>query len=344
MVSSLAAGFVGLGAAAVGAAGLGALAQVRATRRDEQRYPPPGVLVDVGGHRLHLDVRGSGPGPTVVLEAGMGSFSPNWYWVQSELAPEMRVVAYDRSGLGWSERGTAPRDAETLAAELHAALVAAGVAGPYVLAGHSFGGLPVRAFAQLYPGETAGLVLVDASNPDQWVRWPVRNADRMIVTSQRVTAALARVGLLRLVDLSRAISAGLPDRAVAELRARSALPGTSAVEAEQMAAWPTSRAQLVSDLGALPLVVLGVTDQPRGAETLTALQAELVRLSTRSARRVVEGATHESLVARREHAMAVVAAIRAVVADDLESLPDPILPNRPGQAGPVSSGGRAAAG
>ena len=336
MVSSPASGFLRLGAAALGVAGLGALVQVWATRRDEQRYPPPGVLVDVGGHRLHLDIRGDGSGPTVVLESGMGSFSPNWYWVQSELAREMRVVAYDRAGLGWSERGTGPRDAETLAAELHTALRAAGVSGPFVLAGHSFGGLPVRAFAQLYPGETAGLVLVDASNPDQWVRWPVRNADRMIVTSQRVTAVLARFGLLRLVDLSRAISAGLPDRPVAELRARSALPGTSAVEAEQMAAWPTSRAQLVSDLGALPLVVLGVTEQPRGAETLMALQAELPGLSTRSVRRVVDGATHESLVARHEHALAVVTAIRAVVADDLESLPDPILPARPG--------GRAAAG
>ena len=339
MGSLPAARFLRLGAAVLGMAGLGALVQTWATRRDERRYPPPGVLVDVGGNQLHLDVRGDGPGPTVVLEAGMGSFSPNWYWVQSELAPALRVVAYDRAGLGWSERGTAPRDADTLAVELHTALQAAGVPGPYVLAGHSFGGLPVRAFAQRYPGETAGLVLVDASNPDQWVRWPVRNADRMIVASQRVTAVLARVGLLRLVDLSAAISAGLPDRPAAELRARSALPGTSAVEADQMAAWPTSRAQLVSDLGALPLVVLGVTEQPRGAETLTALQVELPGLSTRSVRRVVQGATHESLVARREHALAVVAAIRAVVADDIESLPDPILP-----VGTPRPGGRAAAG
>ena len=94
MVSPRAAGFVGLGAAGAGSGRPGRGGR-RAGRRggDEQRYPPPGVLVDVGGHRLHLDVRGDGPGPTVVLEAGMGSFSPNWYWVQSELAPEMRVVA-----------------------------------------------------------------------------------------------------------------------------------------------------------------------------------------------------------------------------------------------------------
>ena len=326
---------VGLLGAAVVAA-IGALAQARATRRDAQRYPPPGVLVDVGGHRLHLNVQGDGPGPTVVLEAGMGSFSSNWYWVQSELAMSMRVVAYDRAGLGWSERGTTSRDAEAIAAELHAALLAAGVSGPYVLAGHSFGGLPVRAFAQLYPSETAGLVLVDASHPDQWARWPVRNADRMIVASQRATAWLARFGVLRLFDLSKPISAGLPAQQVAELRARTALPGTSAVEAEQMAAWPTSRAQLVSDLGDLLLVVLGVSEQPRGAETLTALQAELPSLSTRSVRRVVQGSTHEALVARRLHALEVVAAIHAVVADDLESLGDPPLPATTG--GPQGAG------
>ncbi|MEP6648780.1 MAG: alpha/beta fold hydrolase [Lapillicoccus sp.] len=271
----------------------------------------------MGGYRLHLNVTGSGPGPTIVLEAGMGSFSANWHWVQTQLATTMRVVSYDRAGLGWSERGHRPRDAASIARELHSALRAAGVAGPYVLAGHSFGGLPVRAFVTLFPDETAGLVLVDASHPDQWLRWPVRHADRMIVVSQRITAVLAQVGLLRLIDLSEAISTGLPDRQVAELRARSALPGTSAVEAEQMAAWPTSRTQLSDDLGDLPLVVLGVTEQPRGGPTLTALQAELPALSSHSVYRVVQGATHEALVADRQHAAVVADAIRAVATNEL---------------------------
>jgi pimeloyl-ACP methyl ester carboxylesterase len=319
----------------VGLAGVlavGAAVQAVQTGRDRRRYPPPGRLVDLGGYRLHLDIRGPADraeGPTVVLEAGMGSFSANWYWVQHELARTMRVVAYDRAGLGWSDRGTAPRDADSIARELHAALGAAGVEGPYLLAGHSFGGLPVRAFAALFPDETAGVVLVDASHPDQWVRWPVRRADRMIATSQRVSAVLARVGLFRLVDVSRQISAGLPERQVGELRARSALPGASAVEAQQMDAWPLSRDQLTADLGDLPLVVLGVTDQPRGAETLTALQAELPALSTNSARVIVQGATHESLVAGQEHAMVVAAAIRAVA----EGEPQRIL-GRPGTSPP----------
>ena len=307
----------GLVAGSVCVGVVGAVVQAVATSRDAKRYPPPGRLVDLGGYRLHLNIQGDGPGPVVVLESGMGSFSSNWYWVQKELAATMRVVAYDRAGLGWSDRGSLPRDAVTIAQELHTALGVAGIGGPYVLAGHSFGGLPVRAFAGLYPDETAGVVLVDASHPDQWLRWPTRHADRMIAISQRITAVLAWVGLLRLVDLSRQISAGLPETQIGELRARSALPGASAVEAQQMDAWSSqTRSQLAASLGDLPLVVLGVSEQPRGAATLDALQAELPALSTHSMRRVVQGATHESLVAKREYARVVANAVRAVVAGD----------------------------
>src|SRR4029453_13252470 len=125
-----------------------AAAQQMMTVRDRRRFPPPGLLVQVDGHPMHLQVRGPDSGrPTVVLEAGMGSFSPNWHWVQSELAPTVRSVAYDRAGLGWSRRSPRQRDAQTIAMELREALREAGLEPPYVLAGHSFGGLAVRAFA-----------------------------------------------------------------------------------------------------------------------------------------------------------------------------------------------------
>ena len=296
---------------------VGAAVQAAITRRDRRRYPPPGVLVNVGGHRLHLDVQGDDWGrPTVVLEAGMGSFSPNWHWVQRELAATTRVVAYDRAGLGWSDPSPRPRDAGTIADELHAALAAAGVTGPYVLAGHSFGGLPVRAFADRHPDEVVGLVLVDASHPDQWARWPTAHAERILATAQRVTAALAWIGLLRVIDVSAPIATGLPTRQVAELRARSALPRTSVTEARQVAAWGTSRIQVnaARPLGDLPLVVLSVTEQPRGGETLTQLQAELPALSTNSSHRTIQGAGHESLVAAYDHAQHVIRAITDVLA------------------------------
>jgi pimeloyl-ACP methyl ester carboxylesterase len=273
--------------------------------------------VEVGGRRLHLNVTGPRDGsPTVVLEAGLGSFSANWYWVQSALTPTTRVVSYDRAGLGWSEPGPLPRDAGRIAAELHTALHARRVAPPYVLVGHSFGGLPVRMFADRYPGEVAGMVLADTSHPDQWVRWPTPQANRLLAGSQWITAFLAWFGLLRVFDLSRTVVAGLPPRPATELRTRIALPRTSVTEARQVTAWRThSRAQVngARPLGGLPLVVLGVTEQPFGGELLTALQAELPGLSDNGVLRIVDGAGHESLVSTAEYAAAVVAAIRDVL-------------------------------
>src|SRR5436305_13737097 len=99
---------------------LGFASQLFATKRDRRRFPPPGRLVDVGGYRLHLNIMGEEKtGPTVLLDAGMVSFSPNWAWVQPEVAKVTRVVAYDRAGLGWSDPGPRPRDAGHSASELH---------------------------------------------------------------------------------------------------------------------------------------------------------------------------------------------------------------------------------
>ena len=245
--------------------GSAAAVQQALTVRDRRRYPAPGSLVHVDGRQVHLQVLGAeSDGPTVVLEAGMGSFSPNWYWVQHELAPTVRSVAYDRAGLGWSRRSRRPRDAQTIAAELRDALREARIKPPYVLAGHSFGGLPVRAFADLYPDLTAGLILVDASHPDQWVRWPTPHADRILEVSQTILGWLGWFGLLRALHLARGISAGLPARQAAELRAGAALPGLAATEAAQIRSWSVSREQLnaAAPLGDLPLAVLAVTSNP----------------------------------------------------------------------------------
>ena len=302
---------------AVTALGSAAAVQQVLTVRDRRRYPAPGLLVNVDGRRKHLPVRGADfDGPTVVLEAGMGSFSPNWYWVQEELAPVVRSVSYDRAGLGWSRRSRHPRDAQSIAMELRDTLREAEIEPPYVLAGHSFGGLPVRAFADLYPELTAGLVLVDASHPDQWVRWPTPHADRILEVSQRVFGWLGWLGVLRALNLSRGISAGLPARLAAELRAGAALPGFATTEAAQIRAWSVSREQLnaAAPLGALPLAVLTVTEQPVGGELLTALQRELAELTKDASFEIVQGASHESLIADREHARVVAKTIEAVVA------------------------------
>ena len=199
--------------------------------------------------------------------------------------------------------------------ELRDALREAGISPPYVLAGHSFGGLPVRAFADLYPRMTAGLVLVDASHPDQWVRWPTSRADRILEVSQRIASWLGWFGVLRALNLSRRISAGLPVRQAAELRAGAALPSYAATEAGQIRSWSVSREQLnaAAPLGDLPLAVLAVSVQPVGGELLTALQRELAELTENASFEIVQGASHESLISDSDHARVVARTILTVV-------------------------------
>jgi len=142
--------------------------------------PPPGVLIDVGGYRLHLFCTGpdSAGAATVVLDAGAGAFSAAWSAVQQAL-PGIRTCAYDRAGWGWSEPGPGPRTITQEVFELHALLRAAAVSGPYVLVGHSYGGLLARRYAALYGSEVAGMVLVDPAHeesrlyyvkPGAWLR------------------------------------------------------------------------------------------------------------------------------------------------------------------------------
>ncbi len=145
---------------------LSACTEVRSEAADALAYPAPGQLVDVGGFRLHLDCRGTGS-PTVVIDAGLGAWSTPWHMVQTSVASATRVCTYDRAGLGYSDPGPQPRDAAHFADELHTLLRRAAVAGPYVLAGHSLGGLTMRVYAQRYPQDVAGVVFIDSMSPSR---------------------------------------------------------------------------------------------------------------------------------------------------------------------------------
>jgi len=127
--------------------------------------PPPGKLIDLGGYKLHLNCTGSGS-PTVVLSAGSGDFSTDWALVQPRVAASTRVCSYDRSGAAWSDLGPKPRTIYQEAFDLERLLRAAGEQGPYIVVGQSLGGTVARVFAERYPRQTAGVVLVDAYSED----------------------------------------------------------------------------------------------------------------------------------------------------------------------------------
>ena len=138
----------------------GTVYQVIETWRARRRFPPPGRFVRVNERQMHVQVTGEGT-PTVVFESGMGASCLSWTLVQPHVAQFARAVSYDRAGHGWSDPAGEPRTARQIAQELHTLLDAAGISGPYVLVGHSFGGYVNLAFAHLYRDEVVGMVLLD---------------------------------------------------------------------------------------------------------------------------------------------------------------------------------------
>jgi pimeloyl-ACP methyl ester carboxylesterase len=252
---------------------------------------PPGQLVDVGGHRLHLDCTGTGA-PTVVLEPGAGATSAEVRSIGDAVADDTRVCVYDRAGRGWSEPADAPQDAVRIATDLHTALHRAQVPGPYVLAGHSFGGRYALVFTDRYPDEVAGLVLVDATAPG-----PASPADRGSSDRTDRLAALvstsARLGVGRLV--------GVP----------TAEHARSAVEEYLLEGTSGAQAAALRDVGDRPLAVL--TAGRGTAEGWSAEQDALATLSTDSVHRVIEGVDHAGLVMDEAGAAATAAAVVEVV-------------------------------
>jgi pimeloyl-ACP methyl ester carboxylesterase len=283
----------------------GALYQAIASAIDRRTYPPPGQLVDVGGYRLHLYCTGQNTDgrPTVIFETGLGGFatSADWAWVQPQVANVTRACAYDRAGLGWSDPGPQPRDAQHIAAELHALLQKSGTPGPYVLVGWSFGGLYVRAYANQYRDEVAGLVLLESSSPEQCTASPAWQAQ---CASSARNASLARVlalfGAMRVFGLFQPAT-GLPGPQNGALRASfSSTKDWDAQNAEFQASAATNAQVLgARALGNLPLFVLTATEHggaPELEQQWQVWQAGFTALSTNSLQQVVRGATHESLV------------------------------------------------
>jgi pimeloyl-ACP methyl ester carboxylesterase len=164
------------------------------------RFPPPGAMVDIGGFRLHLNCSGSGS-PAVILDAALGGSSISWTLVQPEISNLTRICSYDRAGFGWSDAGPMPRTAERVASELRTLLEKAAVPPPYILVGHSFGGLVMRVFATRYRPDVAALILVDPAHPEDWVNPAPKEQVKIErgIRLCRLGSSAARTGLARFV-------------------------------------------------------------------------------------------------------------------------------------------------
>ena len=287
----------------------------------DRRYATPQTLVEVGRRRrLNLLIAGEGA-PAVIFASGLNGTALHWARVQRVIALRSRTVAFDKAGLGFSDPSPTPRTAGAVVRDLRPALAAAGVPPPYVLVGHSQGGLQMRLFAFLHPQEVVGMVMVDSSGEHQDRRIDEARGDRGSETQRRENlriyarlARLAREGALTpgTRDYERAVGArppGLTSAVWAAHVAQRTSPGFwRALRSEAAAVGGASSNEVAAargslgetPLGAMPLIVLtaGRNAAPRPGEAVVAATAryevwrrmhdEIAALSTRGERRTVD--------------------------------------------------------
>ncbi len=310
--------------------GVGAVWEQLAQRAAARRFPPPGKLVDIGGRKIQLDCRGSGS-PTVVLIHGLdGGGALSWSAVHDSIARTTRTCAYSRAGIMWSD----PTPAFTpvgVVEDLHAALTAGGERAPFVLVGHSLGGPINLLFTKRYGDEVAGLVMVDATHPEQFIRFKQIgiSTENIAVRALEVAGALSWTGVVRLLtgqgkpmpnqplDAARAQSAWAP-RAI-----RGAITEMHALHAI------LAEAAGARNLGDRPLVVLtamkpmsagerrtaGITEEQAQAQKKMWLEMhqEETRWSTAGRQVVLPDASHYIQFDRPDVVIAAVADVVAAV-------------------------------
>jgi pimeloyl-ACP methyl ester carboxylesterase len=290
-----------LGAFLVVAALSGATYQWLATRQELAATPPPGRLVDIGGHRLHLWCTGDGA-PAVILDTGLGGSSADWGFVQPDVARFTRVCSYDRAGAGYSDPGPSPRTARRIASELSELLARSGIDGPVVLVGASIAGFDVRVFASDYPQRAAGLVLVDASHEDQ-----VHEVPRMA----RFVPLLSTTGVLRLFGVSFGQRLELLAPSVRQFaQATSSRAAGYQAAADEIIHIRESASEVRSSRRKLTIPVLVITGGRGADEDWRELQRDQASLSERGCLTIAQESGHVVAV---DQPQVVVDAIRTVV-------------------------------
>jgi pimeloyl-ACP methyl ester carboxylesterase len=314
---------IGIFGLVVGVSLAGAVYESVAEAADLRAYPPPGRMIDVGGHRLHINCVGTGT-PTVVIDAGWGDSSGPWSsWVQPEAARTTRVCTYDRAGMGYSESGPLPRTAERFAQELHTLLHGADVPGPYVLVGHSMGGLQVRVFAYEYAAEVAGVVLIESMSPSG--ARPSTSATPNQIDSQSIVDWVltlpARTGVLRLLAGPLDLNAGLSPEVASAYTALSVTPRYLQTWLDEGKGMPESLAQAgaVKSFGAVPLIVLSRGLKEGQDQEWQQWQTELLALSSNSQQLFANKSGHSVEIDQPEAAASAIVKI-------VEQIRQPVLP------------------
>ena len=280
----------------------GFLYQASTSALDVSGYPAPGKLYDVESYRLYLNCTGTGRlgSPTVILEEGLAATSLGWSKVQPGVASFTRVCSYDRAGYGLSDTGPLPRAAGRMVMELHMLLDKAAVAGPYVLVGHSFGGLIMQLYTYTYPQEVAGLVLIDSVHEDELVRsLHLRQATVNDIKQLQICRALSPFGIVRLFGFFNESVAGYPPAMQPAAKAQFYQTRFCQTVSDEEAAYEASFAQVRAarrPLGHLPLVVLtrGLPDpDPQLEQDWQVLQMDLTSLSANSTHIIATRSGHQ---------------------------------------------------
>jgi pimeloyl-ACP methyl ester carboxylesterase len=295
------------------AAGFGGLYQAATKAPEVAAGAMPGRLVDVGGYRLHLSCTGTGT-PTVVLLNGLAETSPQWVRINPTVAQTTRVCAYDRAGQGWSDDSPQRADSTHAAGDLHHLLAAAGESGPYVLAGHSIGGVHALTYVAMYPHDVAGVVLLDSASPHQVDLITSFNGEYQLMRrALAVAPTLFRFGIGHIAQAMTTPALPSPAGEQASVFANSPR-GMRNMRAEQTALPDAFRqAQALTTLGATPLVVLTAKDNVDHKPGWGTAQDRLAALSTNT-RHTVANLDHMAFLEDPAGSVLSIRAITDVVA------------------------------
>lgn len=280
----------------------------------KSQYPAPGELVDVNGNRMHIRCKGEGS-PTVIMEAGSGDCSLSWAFVQQDVSEFTRVCTYDRQGYGWSDPVPGPVSARNVTSRLHTLLARANITPPYVLVGHSLGGVYMRYYAHRYPGDVAGMVLVDPGS-----EWQMTRTGENFTRGMRAAIAV-KASLLREMGKESANGTFARNLSLVEMYCNPRLPSWeyhayqalwatvpsfwNACAAEGEAAfsvWDEVSRENITTLGDIPLVVIssgrdmGFSTDPAGNayanEVFRTLQKEMAAESPKGSYLTAQNSSH----------------------------------------------------